>query len=72
MSSALMLYDTIMNLSTDITEQTTDSVQKYLFSKIQDDTVHLYKGSLQDFTLKRKNADTTKTLRLHHFIDKKK
>ena len=50
MSSGLMLDDIIINLFTDSTKQTTDSVQKHLFTKIQDDTIHLYKGFLQDFT----------------------
>ena len=54
MSSGLMLDDIIMNLFTDSTEQTTESYQKQLFSKIQYDTIHLYKGSLQDFTRKIK------------------
>ena len=70
--SGLMLDNIIMNLFTDSTEQTTDLLQKHLFSKIQDDTIHLYKGYLQDFTLNRKNADTKKTLRSHHFIEKEK
>ena len=69
-SSELMIDKIIVNLFTDSTEQTTDSVQKNLFSKIQDDTIYFYKGSLQDFTRKRKNADTTKTLRSHHFNEK--
>ena len=34
MSSELMLDGIIMNLFSDITEQITDSVKKYLFSKI--------------------------------------
>ena len=46
----LMLGGIIMNLFIDCTEQTTGSVKKDLSSKIQDDTIHLYKGSLQDFT----------------------
>ena len=50
MSSGFMLEDIIMNLFIDSTEQTTDSLQKHLFSKIQDDKIHFYKGSLQDFT----------------------
>ena len=40
-SSGLMLEDITMNLFSDIIEQTTDSVQKHLCSKIQDDTLHL-------------------------------
>ena len=49
MSSGLILDDIIMNLFIDITKQTTDSVKKDLFSKIQDDTIYLYKVSLQDY-----------------------
>ena len=52
MSSGLIIDDIIMNLFIDITEQTTDSVKKDLFSKIQNDTIYLYKGSLQDYTWK--------------------
>ena len=52
MYSGLMIDNIIMNLFTDITKQTTDSVKKDLFSKIQDDTNHLYKGSLQDYSRK--------------------
>ena len=48
MSSGLMLDKIFLFIVTDSTEQTTDSAQKHLFSKIQDDTIHLYKGSLQD------------------------
>ena len=43
MSSGLMLDDIIMNLFTDYTVQTTGSLKKDLISKIQDDTIHLYK-----------------------------
>ena len=49
MSSGLMLDDIIMDLFTDITKQKMDSVKKDLFSKIQDDTIYLYKGSLKDY-----------------------
>ena len=52
MSSGLKLDDIIMNLFTDIKKQTTDSVKKDLFSKIQDDTIYLYKGYLQDYSWK--------------------
>ena len=45
MSSGLILDNIIMNLFKDCTEQTTDSENKDLFSKIQDDTIHLYKQS---------------------------
>ena len=54
MSSGLMIDDIIMNLFTDGTEKTMDSVQKHLFSQIQDETIHLYKVSLQDFTWGKK------------------
>ena len=47
-------------------------MKKYLFSKIQDDTIYLYKGSLQDYSWKTLIADTKKTLRSHHFIEKEK
>ena len=52
MSSGLMFDDIIINLFTYCTEQTTHSAKKDLFSKIQDDTIHLYKVSLQDFPSK--------------------
>ena len=39
MYSELMFDNIIMNLFSDITKQTTDSVKKYLFSKIQDDRI---------------------------------
>ena len=70
--SGLMFDNIIMNLFIDSTEQITDLVQKHLFSKIQNDKIHLYKGSLYGFTWKGKNADTKNTLRLHHFIEKEK
>ena len=41
MSSGLIRVDIIMNLFTDITKQTKDSVKKDLFSKIRDDTIYL-------------------------------
>ena len=47
MPIGLMIYDIIMNLFTYFKKQTTDSVKKDLFSKIQDDTIYLYKGYLQ-------------------------
>ena len=69
-SSGLMVDNIIMNLFSDIKKQTTDSVMKDLFSKIQDDTIYLYKGSLQDYSLKKRISDTKNTLRSHHFIEK--
>ena len=50
MSSGLLLDSIITNLFTDFIKQKTGSVKKDLFFKIQDDTIHLYKGYLQDFT----------------------
>ena len=47
-----MLNGTITNLFSDITKQKIDSVKKDLFSKIQDYTIYLYKGSLQDYSRK--------------------
>ena len=52
MSSGLIIDNIIMNLFTDCTERTTDSVKKDFFSKIQDDTIQFCKGSLQDLHLK--------------------
>ena len=49
MSSELMLADIIMNIFLDITKETTDSVKKDIFSKIQDDQIYLYNGSLQHY-----------------------
>ena len=50
MSSIFILEDINMNIFTDITKQTTDPVKKDLFSKIQYDTIDLYKGYLQDYS----------------------
>ena len=50
MSIGLMLEDIIINLFTDSTNKKTDSDQKHLPPTIQYDTIHLYKGSLQDIT----------------------
>ena len=72
MFSGLMLDDIIMNLFLDITKQTTDSVKKDLFYKIQDDRIYLYKGYLQDYSLEKRISDTKKTLHSHHFILKEK
>ena len=72
MSIGLMLDNIIMNLFTDITNQSTQPHQKHLFPKIQDDTIHLYKVSMQDFTWKRKNSETKSTLRSHHYIGREK
>ena len=50
MSSGLMLDDIIINLFSDITKQTTDSVKKDLFFKFKEYTIYLYKGYLQDYS----------------------
>ena len=65
-----MLDNIIVNLFSDITKQTADSLKNDLFSKIQDDKIYLYKGPLQDYPRKKIIADTKKILRLHHFIEK--
>ena len=69
MSSGLVLGDIIMNLFTDSTKQTTDSVKKDIFSKIQDDNIYLYKGSLQNYLWGKRISDTKKTLCSHHLIE---
>ena len=48
-SSGFFLDNIIMNLLSDITEQTKDSRKNDLFSKIQYDKIYFYKGSLQDY-----------------------
>ena len=40
-----------------------------MFSIFHDDTIHLYKGYIQNFTWKIKNADTKRTLLSHHYIE---
>ena len=50
MSSGLMLDEIIMDLFSDITKQTTDSMEKDFLSKIQDDIIYLYKKSLQNYS----------------------
>ena len=69
MSSGLIFGDIIMNLFSDITKQTTDSVKNDLFSKLQDDIIYLYKGYLQ-YYLWKQIADTKTTLLSHHIIEK--
>ena len=66
-----MLDIIIMNLISDITEKI-DSSQKNLFSKIKDDKIYLYQGSLQDYSWKKIISDAKKTLRTHNFIEKGK
>ena len=70
MSSGLMPDDIIVDLFTCITKQTENSVKKDLFSKIQYDTIYLYKGYLQNYSWEKRIADTKKALYSHHFIEK--
>ena len=70
MSSGLILDDIIMNLFTDITKQKTYSVKKHLFSKIHDDTIYLYKGSLQDYSWKNEFL-IQKYITSHRLTEKK-
>ena len=72
MYSRLMLDNIIINLFSDVKIQTTDSAKKDLFSKIQDDRILLRKISLQDYSWKKRSADTKKTLRPNHLIEKYK
>ena len=68
MSSGLMLDNIIMNIFTESTKKSNTSHQEHFF-RFQNDTIHLYKRSMQDFTWKRENADTKITLRSHHYIE---
>ena len=52
MSSGLMLDNIIMNLLSDTTEKEEFS-ENDLFSKIKDDKIYLYLGSLQDYSWKK-------------------
>ena len=72
MSSGLILDNIIMNLFIDTTKQTTDSAKKDLLSKIKDNTIYLWKRSLQDYSRKKRIADTQKTLNSHNFTEKEK
>ena len=58
-----------MNLFSDTTKQKIDSGQNNLFSKIKDDAIYLYQGSLQDYSRKKRIPDTKNKLRTHHFIE---
>ena len=60
-----------MNLFSDTTKQKIDSGQNNLFSKIKDDAIYLYQGSLQDYSRKKRIPDTKNKLRTHHSIEKK-
>ena len=69
MSGVLMLYGFIINLFSYTTRQNINSV-KNDFSKINDDKIYLYQGSIQDCFWNNKIADTRKILRTHHFIER--
>ena len=69
MSSGLMLDAIIMNIFTQSTKKSKTSHQEHFFFRFQDDTIKFYKGSMQDYTWKRKNADTKRTLRSHNYIE---
>ena len=72
MSSGLTIDDIIMDLFSDITEQENSSTKKDLSSKIKDDEIYLYQGSIQDYSLKKIISGTKQTLLTHHFIEKEK
>ena len=59
-----------MNIFSDTVEQETKSVINKYFSKIKDDGIYLYKGSIQDYTRKITITDKNKTLRSHNFMEK--
>ena len=68
MSSVMMLDDTIMNIFTQSTKNTTEAHQEHSFSRSKYDAIQLYKGSMQDFTWKTTIEDTKRTLCSHHYI----
>ena len=72
MSSGLTIDDIIMDLFSDITEQENNSTKYDLSSKIKDDEIYLYQGSIQDYSLKKIISGTKQTLLTHHFIEKEK
>ena len=61
----------IMNIFIKSAQKSKKSHQEHFFPRFQDDTIHLYKGFMQDFTRKRKNSDTKRTLRPNHYIERK-
>ena len=71
MSIELMLDQIISNLFSD-TRKKMNSAKKDLFSKIRDDKIYLYQGSLQDYSRKKIIADTKNTLGTHYLIEKRK
>ena len=71
MSIGLMLCD-ILWIYSQISQNKTKSAKNDLFSKIKNDKIYLYEGSLQDYQWKKWIYDTKKTLRTHHFIEKEK
>ena len=60
MSSGLMLDDIIVNIFTESTKKSNTSHQEIFFPIFEDDTIHLYKGSTQNFTCKRKKSQYKK------------
>ena len=58
-------YEYIYKERTKIKEITSGA----FFPRFQDDTIHLYRGYMQDFTWKRKDSDTKRTIRSHHYIE---
>ena len=67
-SGGLMLDSIIMNIISETVEREMNPVINEYFSKIKDDGIYLYQGSLQDYTCKKSITDTNKTLRSHHFM----
>ena len=69
MSCGLILNHIIIKLFSD-TKRKKKSVKKDSFSKIEDDKIYLYQGSLQDYPWTKTVDVAKKTLRTHHFIEK--
>ena len=57
-----------MNIFSETVEREMNSVMDKYFSKIKDDGIYVYLGSLQDNRRKRTITDINKTLHSHHFI----
>ena len=68
MSSGMMFDEIIMNIFTQITKESTVAHQENLFSIFKDNSIKLYKVSMQDFTWKTTIANNKRTLRSHHYI----
>ena len=65
MSSGMMLDDIYIYTKH---KKPTTAHQQHLFSRFKDDSIQLYKESMQDFTQKTTIADTKMTLRSRHYI----